>query len=345
MAATRILAMVLAGGTGTRLHPLTAEHAKPALPLAGGCRIVDFVLGNLVNSGIVSIYVLAQHKPSSLVEHIRCTWDPVIRGPDRFVRVVLPERGQTGEGFLGTADAVYQNLSLVNQHRPDLVAVFAADHVYHMDVAQMVEFHRLSRAAISVAAVPVPLEEASAFGIIVTARDGRVKEFQEKPQHPAPIPTRPTHAYASMGNYLFEPRVLAELLEEAHGRGESDFGRHILPRASRSHRVFAYDFRSNRVPGLRTGEEPHYWRDVGTLAAYEGAQADISGPKPRFNVANACWPVRPDVINRVTGCLRGSIASAERWHPAGMTCAPRGPPAPKPMLQDLEGTRCKQKTS
>lgn len=295
MATTRILAIVLAGGMGTRLHPLTAEHAKPALPLGGGCRIVDFVLSNLFNSGIISIYVLAQHKPSSLLEHIRATWDPIIHGPDRFVRVVLPEPGRTGEGFRGTADAVYQNLSLVNRHRPDLVAVFAADHVYRMDVGQMIEFHRLSRAAISVAAVSVPVEKASAFGVIVTSRNGRVREFQEKPQNPSPIPTHPTHAYASMGNYLFEPRVLAELLEEAHCRGESDFGTHILPRASRSHRVFAYDFRSNRVPGLRACEEPHYWRDVGTHAAFRIAQADVSGPEPRFNVTNACWPVRPAV--------------------------------------------------
>ena len=324
MATTRVLAMVLAGGTGTRLHPLTAEQAKPALPLAGGCRLVDFVLNNLINSGIDSIYVLAQYKPSLLLEHIRCTWESAIHGPNRFVRAVLPEPGPTGEGFLGTADAVYQNLSLVSRHRPDLVAVFAADHVYRMDVAQMVEFHTRSRAAISVAAVPVPLDKASAFGVIVTARDGRIKEFREKPLHPAPIPTDPTHAYVSMGNYLFDPRVLAKLLEEAHGRGEWDFGRHILPRASRSHRVFAYDFRSNRVPGGRACEEPHYWRDVGTLAAYRGAQADVSGPKPRFNVANACWPVRPDVRTRPTGCPRGSMASAERWHPAGLTCAPRG---------------------
>lgn len=330
MATMRVLAMVLAGGTGTRLHPLTAENAKPALPLAGGCRIVDFVLSNLFNSGIVSVYVLAQHKPSSLLEHIGCAWGPAVCGPDRFVRVVLPDPGRIREGFLGTADAVYRNLSLVNRHRPDLVAVFAADQVYRMDVAQMVEFHTRSRATLTVAAVPVPVNKASSFGVIVTARDGRVKEFQEKPQTPAPIPTYPTHAYASMGNYLFEPCVLVELLTEAHGRGETDFGRHILPRASRSHRVFAYDFRSNRVPGLRACEEPHYWRDVGTLAAYRGAQADVSGSEPRFNLANACWPVRPDPPNRATACLRGSMASAERWHPVGTVCAPRGPRPGRP---------------
>ena len=291
MAMTTILAMVLAGGMGTRLQPLTAKCAKAALPFADGCRIVDFVLSDLVNSGIGAVYVLAQYKPSSLVDHIRTTWAPVVRGPGRFVKVVLPGAARRQECFLGTADAIYKNLSLVKRHRPELVAVFAADHVYRMDVAQMAEFHLRSRAAISVAAVPVPVHKASCFGVIVAGRDGRIEEFHEKPQYPTPIPTNPTHAYASMGNYLFDPGALAALLEEAHGRGETDFGQHILPRASRTHRVFAYDFSSNQVPGLLACEEPNYWRDVGTLAAYRQAQEDVAGPEARFNLANPYWPV------------------------------------------------------
>lgn len=303
MATRRILAMVLAGGVGTRLHPLTAEQAKPALPLAAGCRIVDFVLSNLVNSGICSIYVIAQYKPSSLVEHIGTTWIPAIRGPGRFVEIVRPDARAGREGFLGTADAIYKNLSLVKRHRPELVAVFAADHVYRMDVAQMAAFHRCSRAAVSVAAVPVPVEDASSFGVIAAGRDGRIEDFEEKPKRPAPIPTRPTHAYASMGNYLFDSDALSALLEEAHDRGETDFGYHVLPRAARTNRVFAYDFSSNHVPGLRPCEEPNYWRDVGTLAAYRQAREDVEGSEPRFDLANPYWPIRRASSTRSTSAV------------------------------------------
>lgn len=287
----KILAMVLAGGEGSRLRPLTENHAKPALPFVNGYRIVDFVLSNLVNSGITSIYVLAQYQPQSLIEHIRADWAPALRGPGRFVNVVLPDAGLARGPFLGTADAVHRNLHLCARHTPDLVAVFAADHVYRMDVGQMVEAHLQNEAQISVAAVPVPVEWAPHFGIIATHANGRIREFQEKPQSPAPIPERPGHAYASMGNYLFEPAALAALLEQAARRGETDFGRHILPRAIATHRVFAYDFASNRVPGILPHEEPNYWRDVGTIAAYRAAQRDASGPRPKFSLENERWPI------------------------------------------------------
>lgn len=287
----KILALVLAGGEGSRLRPLTAEHAKPAIPLAHGCRIVDCVLSNLVNSGIACIYVLAQYKPQSLIEHIRAAWTVVPRSPDCFVRVVLPG-AEPGRGpFLGTADAVHKNLHLCAHHAPDLVAVFAADHVYRMDVRQMVDAHVQSKADVSVAAVAVPVEGASRFGIIATRADGRIREFQEKPERPAPIPGRPGLAYASMGNYLFDPGVLAALLEPAACRGETDFGRHILPRAVGTHRVFAYDFAGNRVPGILAHEDPNYWRDVGTIETYRAARCDVSGPRPKFNLANEHWPI------------------------------------------------------
>lgn len=287
----KILALVLAGGEGSRLHPLTAEHAKPALPFGQGYRIIDFVLSNLVNSGIASIYVLAQYKPRSLIEHVRAAWAPAVRGPERFVSVVLPQSASAGGAFRGTADAVHKCFHLCERHQPELVAVFAADHVYRMDVGQMVEAHVRRAAEVSVAALPVPLEEAARFGVIAARSDGRIVRFQEKPRRPAPIPARPSHAYASMGNYLFAPRALAALLEEASRRGETDFGRDILPRASRTHRVFAYDFSGNRVPGIRSHEEPNYWRDVGTIEAYRAAQRDASGPKPTFSLANEHWPI------------------------------------------------------
>lgn len=297
MEPTKVLALVLAGGNGTRLHPLTAEHAKPALPFAAGYRIVDFVLSNMVNSDISSIYILAQYKPRSLIEHIRTAWAPW-RDGERFIKVVLPETNSEAGSFKGTSDAVYQNLHLIERHRPDLVAIFAADHIYRMDVRQMVRFHVERTADVSIAAVPVPVEKASPFGIIVTSPDGRVTDFQEKPERPTPIPTDPGRAYASMGNYLFNPRVLQELLEQAHRHRETDFGRHVLPRARCNHRAFAYDFTSNHVPGVLPHEERGYWRDVGNIEAYMAARQDVSGQKPRFSLANHEWPIHGGYYRR-----------------------------------------------
>ncbi len=291
----KILALVLAGGNGTRLYPLTAEHAKPALPLAAGYRIIDFVLSNLVNSGIAPIYVLLQYQPQSLIEHIRTAWAPWSGGEEPAISAVLKETNGASAGFRGTADAVYQNLHLIERHRPDLVAVFAADHVYRMDVRQMARFHQQRDAEVSIAAVRVPLAQASAFGIIAVGPEGELHEFLEKPERPAPLPTDPLRTYASMGNYLFNPRVLVELLEEASQRGETDFGRDILPRLPGRRHAWAYDFASNTVPGVQSYEERGYWRDIGTLESYRAAQRDVLGPLPCFSLVNTEWPLRGDV--------------------------------------------------
>ena len=274
----KILAMVLAGGNGTRLQPLTAEHAKPALMLAAGYRIIDFVLGNLVNSGTFPIYVLAQYKPRSLDEHIRTAWAPWSTGWEPTIRVVLPETAAASDPYRGTADAVHRNVHLIERHKPDLVAVFAADHVYRMDVRQMARFHQERGAEVSIAAVRVPIAQASAFGIMATSPAGELREFQEKPGAPSPIPTDPGRAYASMGNYLFDPRVLVELLEEANRQGGTDFGHHVMPLLPRRCRAWAYDFASNDVPGVQPSEERGYWRDIGTLEAYRAAQRDVLRP-------------------------------------------------------------------
>jgi len=287
----KILALVLAGGEGTRLYPLTAKHAKPALPFANGYRIIDFVLSNLVNSDISSMYVLAQYKPHSLIEHLTAAWASHFNAKDRFLKVILPGAYEGAGSFRGTADAVYQNLHLIERHRPDMVAVFAADHVYRMDVRQMVAFHNTHGADISIAAVPVSLEKASSFGVIVTGPDGCVREFQEKPAQPVSIPTDPTRAYASMGNYLFNPHALTDMLEEANQDGGCDFGRHVMPRLPGRYRAFAYDFANNSVPGTANYEERGYWRDVGTVDALAAAQRDILGPRPRFNLHNHKWPI------------------------------------------------------
>ena len=287
----KVLTLVLAGGEGTRLHPLTAEHSKPALPFANGYRIVDFVLSNLVNSGLTSIYVVAQYKPQSLIGHIESAWGHRIGRRKGFVRAVLPRPEIGPEGFRGTADAVYRNLDLIERHRPDLVAVFAADHVYRMDVGQMVCFHQARNADVTVAAVPVPVGIAGSFGIIVTGADGKLRAFQEKPAKPVTIPGDSSRAYASMGNYLFDTNVLVGLLHGAQRTGGTDFGRDILPRLPGRSRIYAYDFGNNYVPGVKTHEEPGYWRDVGTLAALSAAQADIVGSEPRFDLANLQWPI------------------------------------------------------
>ncbi len=287
-----IVALVLAGGEGTRLYPLTAEHAKPALPFANGYRIVDFVLSNLVNSGISTIYVLAQYKPASLLRHIETAWAPWLAQGEGMIKVLLPRSNTYGGHFKGTADAVYQYLDVLQAHSPDVVAVFAADHVYRMDVRQMIAFHRSKQAEVTVAAVAVPVEKASSFGIVSTQAEGRVREFIEKPQRAPTLPYNPARAYASMGNYLFEPDVLETALVEGRSRGEIDFGRDLLPRLCRTARVYAYDFSENQVPGVQEFEEPAYWRDVGTLTALAAAQQDAMGQRPRFNLRNRRWPIR-----------------------------------------------------
>lgn len=292
MSDDRVLAMVLAGGEGTRLAPLTSERSKPAVPFGARYRIVDFVLSNLINSGIYSVYLLVQYKSQSLIDHVSKAWvlAPILR--DHFVTVVPPQMREGPDWFQGTADAVYQNLSLITDAAPAHVAVFGADHVYRMDVCQMIAYHRERNADVTVAALPVPVAEASGFGIVGTAPDGRISSFVEKPKHPPTMPGDATRSYASMGNYLFRTEVLVDALRAARTRGERDFGRDVLPSLVSSHRVFAYDFAQNEVPGVHADEEHGYWRDVGTLDAYFDANMDMLGERPRFNLFNPRWPIK-----------------------------------------------------
>ena len=287
----RIIAFVMAGGVGKRLNPLTAGRCKPAVPFGARYRIVDFVLSNFVNSGINSIYLLVQYKAQELIEHIRKAWviSPLL--PSQFVTVVPPEMHKETMQFKGTADAVYQSLRLIELHQPDIVAVFGADHIYRMDINQMVCFHREKNADVTIAALPVPLKNATSFGVIGTEPDGKIYEFQEKPQQPKSMPSDPTRAYASMGNYLFNTEVLVEALLESHRLGETDFGNHVLPRLLSSRRLYAYDFSTNEVPGIKPYEEVGYWRDVGTIDAYFDAHRDVLGDNPPFDAFNPQWPI------------------------------------------------------
>ena len=291
MIASNILALVLAGGEGTRLHPLTQHRSKPAVPFGGRFRIVDFVLSNLVNSKIFSIYLLVQYKSQSLIEHIRRSWLLAPIFPEQFIAVVPPQMREGPEWFQGTADAVYQNLGLIEKRSPDLVVVFGADHIYRMDVRQMVSFHLHSHADVSIAALPVPIEGASAFGIIDADQDGSVRNFYEKPSDPSPMPGDPARAFASMGNYIFTTDVLINALREGHRLGEKDFGKDLLPRLIQTKRVFAYDFCGNRIPGIGASEEQAYWRDVGTIDAYFAAHQDLLGAEPKFDLFNPRWRI------------------------------------------------------
>ncbi len=286
-----VLAFVMAGGEGSRLHPLTAERCKPAVPFNGKHRIVDFVLSNLVNSEIYSIYLLVQYKSQSLIEHIRQSWTMTRFIPHHFVTVVPPQMQNGPEWFQGTADSVFQNIHLIEEFRPDIVAVFGADHIYRMDVRQMVDFHTANDAHVSVATLPVRLADCNQFGIVETDERHRVVGFMEKPHTAHPMPGSSTHALASMGNYLFNADVLLDALRRAHAQGQSDFGKHILPAMLGSHRLMAYDFATNEIPGTAPYEERGYWRDVGTIDAYFQAHFDTLGATPRFRMTNRHWPI------------------------------------------------------
>lgn len=294
----RVLAMIMAGGKGERLMPLTEIRSKPAVPFAGKYRIIDFVLSNFLNSGIMSMYVLVQYQSQSLIEHLRRAWRVGGLIKQNFITVVPPQMKTRGGWYEGTADAVYQNLNLIRDFCPDLLAIFGADHVYRMDIGRMIRFHLRRRADITVAARPVPIRAASGFGIVEVGRgedEERIVGFEEKPKQPKPMPEDPEQAYSSMGNYLFDTDLLLEALEHDAARpGSHDFGRDIIPNLFRSHRVMAYNFLANEVPGVRPYEERGYWRDVGTLDAYWQAHMDLLGETPIFDLRNEAWPILTD---------------------------------------------------
>ncbi|MCE3223708.1 MAG: ADP-glucose pyrophosphorylase [Nitrospira sp.] len=290
----RVLALILAGGKGERLMPLTQSRSKPAVPFGGTYRIIDFVLSNFYNSGILGMHVMVQYRAQSLIEHLRKAWR-IGDGDRQFVTVVPPQMNSGAGWYEGTADAVFQNLNLIRDFAPDIVAVFGADHVYRMDIRQMLRFHLEREADVSVATLPVPVASAQGFGIVEVDRNSRIVGFEEKPRVPKPMPEDPARALSSMGNYLFNTDVLIQALEEdAQGESSHDFGRGILPRLLRTDRVMAYNFLDNDVPGIAYYEEPGYWRDVGTIQAYWQANMDLLGDTPPCNLRNEEWPIRTE---------------------------------------------------
>src|SRR5258706_3711632 len=289
----RVLAMIMAGGKGERLQQLPRDRSKPAVPFGGRHRIIDFVLSNFINSGLLSLYVLVQYKSQSLIEHLRLAWRTTGILTDAFVTVVPPQMRFGTAWYRGTADAVLQNLNLIDDFVPDVIAVFGADHIYRMDVNQMLDFHLDRSADVTVAARQVPIGGASDFGVIAVDKAGRVVRFDEKPVQPTPLPGDPSRALVSMGNYLFKRQPLIEaLLADARRSTDHDFGRSIIPEMVDSGQVYAYDFHFNDVPGVKPYEEQGYWRDVGTIEAYWESHMDLLGESPRFDLDNSLWPIR-----------------------------------------------------
>ena len=285
---------MLAGGKGTRLFPLTKERAKPAVLFGGKYRIVDFVLSNLINSGIYSIYVLIQFKSQSLLQHLSDGWQFSGLLKDQFIIPVPAQMRTPGETwYRGTADAIYHNLNLIEQSRPDVVAIFGADHIYRMNIREMIEYHQRKEAEVTVAAIPVDKEWASEFGVIEANGDGRIVGFHEKNPDAPTIPGAPQRVFASMGNYIFStPTLLRELHDDAENEASGhDFGRDILPSLVDRAPVYAYDFQTNHIPGDPPEVEP-YWRDVGTIDSYFDANSDLRTVSPALNLYNRQWPLR-----------------------------------------------------
>jgi glucose-1-phosphate adenylyltransferase len=292
MAEASVLGIVLAGGAGTRLSPLTADRAKPAVPFGGLYRLIDFALSNLANGGIRKICVLTQYKSHSLDRHISTTW----RMSALLGNYVTPVPAQQRLGphwYTGSADAIHQSMNLINDENPDLVMVIGADHVYRMDPMQMVEHHLAHGAGVTVAAIPVPKEEASGFGIVKVALDGRtIADFLEKPADPPPMPGNPDMCYASMGNYVFDTNVLVDALRKDAEDEDSrhDMGGNIVPMLVRDGCAQAYDFNTNKVPGALP-KDASYWRDVGTIESYFDSHMDLCAVQPLFNLYNDKWPI------------------------------------------------------
>lgn len=282
-----VLAVLLAGGAGERLYPLTRNRAKPAVPFGGVYRIIDFTLSNCMNSGVRRIHVLVQYKSNSLVRHIRSAWDVMRPEYGEYIDIIPPQMRINNSWYLGTADAIFQNLYSIDQEDPKQVLILSGDHIYKMDYAKMLEFHQNQRADLTIATIEVPLDEGNRFGVMQVDTSGRIIGFEEKPDNPKPLPERADRTLASMGIYVFETDVLKSAVrEDADTDSSHDFGKDIIPRLLKTHRVFAYNFRDENK------KEAKYWRDVGTIDAYWEANMDLVSVEPVFNLYDKDWPLR-----------------------------------------------------
>lgn len=287
------LVMILAGGEGKRLFPLTKDRAKPAVPFGGKYRIIDFVINNFINSGFYKIKILTQFKSDSLNRHITRTW-PKAPFPGHYLDLVPAQMRRGSDWYMGTADAIYQNINLIEDDNPDYVCVFGGDHIYKMDISQMTAYHVMNKAELTIAAIPVPVQRAREYGVLAVDESYKIIGWDEKPENPREIPGQPGWALASLGNYVFNKGVLIEELHKdaANKNSKHDFGHSIIPQMLAENRVvYAYDFHSNTYPGL-TDKERGYWRDVGDIDSYWEAHMDLVDVSPVFNLYNRGWPIR-----------------------------------------------------
>ena len=294
MSLDKTLVMILAGGEGKRLFPLTRDRAKPAVPFGGRYRIIDFVINNFINSGFYKIKILTQYKSDSLNQHIARSW-PVSSILGQYIDLVPAQMRTDGNWYKGTADAVFQNITHIHDENPSQVCVFGGDHIYRMDISQMMKYHKKKRAALTISAIPIPISEASEFGIIEVDEDWRLIGFQEKPQTtPKSIPNRPDMCLASMGNYIFETSELVKEVQEDAMNSESnhDFGKNIIPKMlNEGKKIYIYDFSQNEYEGM-TESERGYWRDVGSIDSYWQANMDLLDYEPELNLYSTDWPLR-----------------------------------------------------
>lgn len=284
-----VLCMILAGGEGSRLRPLTESRSKPSVPFGGSYRLIDFALNNFVNADLMRIYVLTQFKSQSLYVHLKKGWN-VSGITDRFIDVIPAQMRDGKRWYEGTADAIYQNIRFVELATPDHVCIFGSDHVYKMDVRQMLDFHKRVEAKLTVSAIRMPIAEASSFGVIEVDSEGRMIGFEEKPENPKSIPGEPDWALVSMGNYIFEADTLCKELRADADNSESshDFGKDIIPKLYPEGGVYVYDFSTNKIKGE---VDATYWRDVGTIDAYWSAHMDLLESHPQFSLYNRSWPL------------------------------------------------------
>jgi glucose-1-phosphate adenylyltransferase len=286
----QVLTVLLAGGAGERLHPLTRHRAKPAVPFGGMYRIIDFTLSNCINSQCSRIMVLVQYKSHSLQRHIQHAWNIMHSELGEFIDIIPPQMRINDNWYLGTADAIYQNMFTIDREDPREVMILSGDHIYKMNYQKMVQFHREREADLTIAAIEVPVEEAKRFGVIASDSDGRITDFHEKPENPPATPDNPAVTLASMGIYIFNTDILREaVVEDAETKSSHDFGKDIIPRLIESHNVYAYTFEDENK------KDANYWRDVGTLDSYWEANLDLVSVDPQFNLYDRDWPLRTNL--------------------------------------------------
>jgi glucose-1-phosphate adenylyltransferase len=282
-----ILTIILAGGQGERLYPLTKDRAKPAVPFGGIYRIIDFTLSNCLNSGLRKIVVLTQYKSFSLDKHLRLGWNIFNNELNEYIEQIPPQQRISDQWYQGTADAVYQNIYTLEKEQPEMVLILSGDHIYKMDYRNMVLFHLENKADLTIACMEVPLSEGKRFGIIKTDEENRIVGFHEKPSEPIPSPNNPEASLASMGIYLFNTTTLVKaIIDDAKQDTNHDFGKNIIPEMIHSKRVYAYPFEDG------TNNDLNYWRDIGTLDAYWEANMDLVQESPEFNLYDKDWPIR-----------------------------------------------------